>query len=126
MLLLAAAGCAAQTPDVERTNGRLNGRFWEELRAENKIIFIVGITEGLRAGELPSLGLLYPPGATVGDVIKALDGIYAAPENLRVSVNDALRVVSMTFRGDKPEDIEAALRWLRIAASTEQSDRPAG
>jgi hypothetical protein len=46
-----------------------------------------------------------------------LDRLYAEPENLPIPISSAFRVLSMKFRSDKSEDIDAELRRLRILAN---------
>lgn len=136
LALLAAAVCGAQIPDDQKTLGALNGRFWMSLDQPVKTYFIVGYSEAIQNQEaMPFLALAahdcaptakgmstladaaaltFPANGVSGDVIKALDRLYGEPENLSLSLPLAFRVISMKFRSDKPEDIDAELRRLRI------------
>jgi hypothetical protein len=61
-----------------------------------------------------AMALSFPGDAVFGDVTKALDRLYEEPENLTLTISGALRVITMKFNSDKPEDIDAELRRLRI------------
>jgi hypothetical protein len=139
VLLLGTVTCIGQIPEAYRTNGQLNGRYWESLGDQLKTEFIVGYSEGITSGQVTpfvalalanskldekgnkSLNdiqqLLFPRGTPYGDVMKGLDRLYAEPENLPLPVSSALRVLGMKFRSDKAEDVEAELRRLRILAT---------
>jgi len=140
LFLLMTLACKAQPPDIQKTNGELNGRFWESLSDANKTFFIVGYSEAANTARiLPFLGtavakggkvdyqgnkllrntieLLFPENVIFADVIKGLDRLYAEPENLPLAISSAMRVLAMKFRSDKAEDIDAELRRLRILAT---------
>lgn len=138
--LLAVVACAAQTPDAQKTNGKLNGRYWESMPETFKVGFIQGYSEAVTSLRvLPFVGigfahcklddegaknvrdvlqLLFPEGIVYGEVMKGLDRLYAEPENLPLPIDSALKIVTMKFHNDRSEDIDAELRRLRILATT--------
>ena len=139
VLLLTAVSGAGQISETQRTQGRLNGRYWESLAEQAKIDFVVGYAEGVRSAQVTPFGalafancklddegnrflrntlqLLFPQSTIYGDILKGLDRLYAEPENLPLPISSALRVLTMKFRSDKSEDIDAELRRLRILAT---------
>jgi hypothetical protein len=139
VLVLAAVSGAGQTPDAQKTQGRLNGRYWESLAGPVKVEFVVGYAEGVTNTQVSlllvgigfanrklddegaknlrdTIQLLFPLDTSYGDVLKGLDRLYAEPENLPLPINSAFRILAMKFRNDKSEDIDAELRRLRALA----------
>lgn len=119
LALLAAAlldtVCRAQTVDIadERTNERLNGRFWsrlpEEFNHHYKLYFVLGYCE---SGECP----VQP---NYGEIVKGIDKFYDEPENLRLPIFLAMRVFAMKVAGAKATEIEAVMN-----AAREYADKP--
>lgn len=139
VFLIASVTCFAQFTPLYQTNSQLNGRYWESLGIQSKIDFIVGYSEGVSSSQvMPFVALAlakcdlddagnkflnnaqqlqFPRETPYADVIKGLDKLYAEPENLPLPISSALRVLTMKFRSDKSEDIDAELRRLRILAT---------
>src|SRR5271157_2373295 len=91
--------CFAQAPDVERTNGGANGRFWANLSSTSKLFFIVGFDEGIGIAAPFSEQKYFAKGTPYGDVVKGLDRFYQEPENLMIPISDSLVIFQLKVNG---------------------------
>jgi hypothetical protein len=112
----------------EETNGLLNGRFWKAQTTAQKEIFLLGYATGSYDGALlvsaraghdgtPVLKELFPTGMSPAEVALAVDRFYATPENIRVVINAAIKIVAMRTAGADEAKIQKATADARSSAA---------
>jgi len=122
----------AQTPDPNkpfRTFGEMNGRAWRGFSLDIKTAYLEGVNAAL--GEAVVRTLETPCeaqgkgvfdahraiGFTRGETIEGIDRFYDQPENLLITIIDALEIVSAKARGVPHDVIEAKISARRRAAN---------
>jgi hypothetical protein len=128
ILLSVSALGTAQSTDEFRTGGSLNGRAWKVMEANTKSLYVIGALEGMinvitdtvknSVDVKLALQVYYPVELKPNEVRDAVDRFFAEPENLLMSVGDALRIISMKARGLPEKEIEAKISIFRATAST--------
>jgi hypothetical protein len=107
LLLLSATFCQAVDISDQRTNGLLNGRFWNGIDDSGKLFFLIGYCEA-------AVDALRCPAQTeFGETIKGIDKFYQEPENLRLTFISAMRIFTRKVEGAKPTEIEALMDLAR-------------
>jgi hypothetical protein len=110
-----------------RTCGYSNGRFWEDAntkKSAHQATYLMGLLDMNTHERLSTnlnLGLkppnlwpgVWPKGATIGEVIQALDQFYQDPANLQIPVVDAVSLIKDRFEGKDPQAIEKDIRVQR-------------
>lgn len=121
LLLLAVAPVFGQIPDMEKTDGHFNGRWWREHSELERYSYLAGLIQGLHAAKPASKAydLVMPTGVplTFGEVIKSIDGIYREPLNGRLPIMAVMQIVKVKAEGGTPEAVEAlTLIWRKDSA----------
>ena len=131
-LIAAVALCGQTVPGNSnpewQTGGLLNGRFWNAQTKTMKESFVLGYATGSydaallvfeRAGRdgTPLLKELFPGGMNPSEVAQAVDKFYATPENIRVVVNAAIKIVAMRVAGADDAKIQKATADARASAA---------
>jgi hypothetical protein len=111
IMLLFVLPCLSQT-DIKRTDGGLNGRFWDTLSSTSKLFFIMGFDD--------AIGTVYPNSERVyfskvpySDIVKGVDRFYQEPENLMFPVSDALQIFTIKANGATQAEVEAKMAEFR-------------
>jgi len=121
----------AQENAPDQTAGYYNGRFWAKLGASGKLGWVTGYVDGLSTG-LTVAGSKDAPGKTAaaafpfdmafGEIVKAVDQFYEAPENARIPLWVALFGVNHKAHGDSPAQMED---WAATQRKQWSQDRSA-
>jgi len=98
------------------------------MEANTKSLYVIGALEGMinvitdtvknSVDVKLALQVYYPVELKPNEVRDAVDRFFAEPENLLMSVGDALRIISMKARGLPEKEIEAKISIFRATAST--------
>jgi hypothetical protein len=139
MAFLVFGGGVLHAADDMRTDGYRNGRFWGRMSADARIIYVVGLTDGLDRGIREGVNVadswcsaykgLSKTGAvsliqgiansgfltdvTFSDVVKAIDKFYAEPENVLIPIVGAQHIVVMGFVGESDQAMRDETLALR-------------
>ena len=132
-LSILAQVMSAQTGAAQgRTGGFCNGRFWNVLDEQTKIAWIEAYSNGVTYALLSTtiarsatpadsaavsarIESIFPR-LTWGEVRKALDHFYDAPENGPIPVPEAIRVLSMRVAGIPQVEIDKRVTYMRQVA----------
>ena len=124
---------AENTPDGWKTNGQLNGKFWQSADEAEKLVYLRAFDDGVMAGQaalaialgpipnesqaVRSVGQRYrASGSTLAERMAELNRLYAHQENLLVPIPFALEYCAEKLRGDVNSDlIEKRLADVRQA-----------
>jgi hypothetical protein len=128
-------GVLAQAGVDDIEYGRSNGLYWQSLRREMRIVYVVGYVDGAstsvirsqpdptaisRAAVDKAVEKLLPVMSSV-EIVSAVDRFYREPLNRRILISDAIRVVALEDRGaDRATVHEEILRLRLIAAFREK------
>jgi hypothetical protein len=118
----------ARADDMEY--GRQNGRYWQSLRREMRIAYIVGYFDGastsiIRSQSDPAAISLAAVNKAVGkllpvmspmEIVSEVDRFYREPLNRRILISDAIRVVALEDRGADRAIVHGEIRRLRRIA----------
>jgi hypothetical protein len=93
------------------TNDMANGRFWNDLAANQKSIYITGLADGLSHAQGLHHGEAdvwnsYPLGLANGEIAKALDRFYDTPENVQIPVAWALAICRQRLHGEAESEVQ--------------------
>ncbi len=119
-LILLLAGTASA--DEGATTGTfMNGRGWTKMTGPMRAVYVMGLTNGLRYGDVvcekSSLAELYIAPATIEEVVKALDRLYEDPANVWIPVLNALGIYVRQLDGATAEEIANEVVGLREYAA---------
>ena len=117
ILFMLVLRCYAQTSENEQTLGGLNGRFRERLKPSDRLLFILGLHEGLNIpGSSEQANMRsYFPDVPYGDILKGVDRFYEEPENLLFPVVYALKIFALKVNGATQAEIDKELAEDRQA-----------
>jgi hypothetical protein len=93
-----------------------NGRFWNDLKTINaeevvKGTYLIGVLDTWQLKAQAGEQSLWPDGAHVEEVRKALDKFYLEPANIQIPITIAIFLTSSNFRGDP--NMEQKVRSMR-------------
>jgi hypothetical protein len=108
----------ASLPAAQKSEGLLNGRYWNAQSAESRVDFIVGYSEHLTIAEATGWkeedGTYFPHSpVSFGEIAKGLNRIYDAPENLNIPISFAIYVFQLRVTGKSEPYIAVRLEYLR-------------
>jgi hypothetical protein len=121
---------AADTRQLRRTYGQLNGRAWNTFSEEAKLAFLEGMESAFgtaygRSLNTPCeqqnallLDAYRAPGFTQGEQMIALNRFYAEPENLLIGIVDGKEIVAAKTRGVPQQVIDDRISEHRRVANT--------
>lgn len=111
------------------SSSMMNGKAWNKLDSQSKIMYLVGVEEGLgllivEMGEVSSekkkvsatysaLNRLTIKGFRFSDIMEEINSFYETSSNRRIPAVDAYRHVLKKFRGASPGKLTAAEAALR-------------
>jgi len=114
----AALPCAAQIPEIQKTGGLLNCRFWNAQPSEPEhISFVIGFIEMQKIFEAVQQAESTVPDATYGEISKGVTAICARPENAQIWFSVAMMAFGEQIRGASQAEIEALLEPYRRPVS---------
>jgi hypothetical protein len=120
LAVLAVAPVFGQTPDVEKTEGVFNGRWWQSHSDLTvRYSYLAGLIHAFStaAPESKLYSQLIPSGLNYEEAAKAVDAVYQDPLNGRLPVMAALQIVKNKAEGMEPADLEKIVRiWLKALA----------
>jgi hypothetical protein len=133
LLILIATAVAWGGQDTPRSSSSLttlsfcNGRCWNAMAAENKILWLGGYKDGVAMCSLTvdakldkslrDTESLFPKGLSWGEISRSLDLIYATPENRPIPVGNALQIFGLQSTGVEQPKIDKALEDFRRASA---------
>ena len=115
-MILAASACVAQTPALDRpthTFGQANGRMWQSFNSGEKLVYVLAVTDTLLSATPSDLRDYIPKTLNFGEVVSAVDLFYQEPENMPISILQAMRVVTLKANGASPAVIEETKATIR-------------
>ena len=95
------------------TNGLYNGRFWKQLAAGEKIMFVVGFTNGIGITNVPNAEAYVPAKLTNNEIVGGLDRFYLEPENLLIPLSLSVVILSQKASGAEPALIDSLIAEVR-------------
>ncbi len=111
---LIGAICRAQdAPADQKTRGNLNGRFWSRMDDTLKLAFLLGFCEAATGT------FACPKQLEFGEITQGIDRFYQEPENLRLPILAAMRVLAMKVEGARATEIDGVMN-----AAREYADKP--
>jgi len=125
----------AQTPHPEYwSHGNPNGRYWRNLRIDEKILWLIAYRQGLEDATFDSIqdqhpdadvqtvvgklkdkmaATLYPPSLTVEEVGMSLETFFATPENRPIPIRYALTMICFKAAGMTQATLDEVVSHLR-------------
>ncbi len=95
------------------THGLFNGRFWKQLSAGEKIMFVVGFTSGIGITNVSNAGACVPASLTNKEAADGLDRFYLEPENLMVPMCMSVTILAAKASGSEPSMIDSMIAEVR-------------
>jgi hypothetical protein len=118
---------SANQERLQKTAGRLNGRFWATMDETSKLYFLTGFREALRVAGVEDAGQArYLSGATFGEIVTGLDQFYKDPANAAIPAMDAIEVFASKVKGATPESLAQQIAMLRSLAAEFGHQPPGG
>jgi hypothetical protein len=112
----AGSGPKPALDDVQmRTDRRWNGRYWQWLDDSEKLIFLIGFTEG--AGWIK--------GITYVETRTGVNQFYMDAANARIPVKSAMAIFKMKLEGATPAEINEKTAELRRQVANLDGEKPA-
>jgi hypothetical protein len=116
-----------ETPTKEETAGRPNGRLWQNLDEQKRILFLWGIDAGLQLccdqTRAPHQGkwkydpqckeLIARPALMYSDWAQEITAFYKEKSNIRIPIQFAYMYAVSKAQGVKPEDLSTYASELR-------------
>jgi hypothetical protein len=105
LLMVLSASTVAQESNAFKTAEMGNGRVWQRIREGERVAYVMAYIDMLVASRMieskdpDSIKAWYAFGFQPGDYVKALDTLYAAPENIRIPIPFALRHCTARLSG---------------------------
>ena len=111
-----------------KTGGAWNGRFWRQLNADEKRVFLFGYTDGVEQVTIAASGgsferykqvnkLFWARALTIDEVRSALNGFYDTPENSPISISSAIGVISKRSEGASETELQKDIADLRARST---------
>lgn len=115
---VSVTGQSRELEESELTAGRANGRAWEGMPAQVKIMYLYGVESGLAlaadvSGDAKTYDQLTVTGFKFGDLATEIDAFYGDRSNLRIPVTFAYVYVTKKIRGDSPQTLGLYVAELR-------------
>jgi hypothetical protein len=105
------------SPDASLTYDLYNGRFWNRLSGQEKLLYVRGARDArtqLPKGNAPTFIAV---GWTFTEIRGELDLLYSVPENAAIPIVDAMRIASLRLGGVSPTEILSEVTTMRFAAA---------
>jgi hypothetical protein len=113
----------SEPPKFDR-NGAANGRLWTVLTPDHRSWFIFGQQDATKAILLRSVADRFAPRTLSNtEIVAAIDRFYDEPENLPISIMDALMVVTLRANGADSDTVAHAVAQLKRLASAPPKPR---
>jgi hypothetical protein len=109
-----------QNTDPSTTLGLRNGRVWNALTADERILFLTGASNILIGINSDEFSNYFPGGLTAGEFAKAVNQFYGDPTNLPIPIVYAMRVVTLKASGATASAVEDLTAFMR-SKSTQTS-----
>jgi hypothetical protein len=120
ILAIMTASCAAGQSAAYSplfTNEALNGRGWSSLSDSKRAVFLVGLSDGVKAtcadNEAIPVCAKHGPRITPNERAAQISALYRDERNLRIPVFEVARVVVKQIVGASDSEVEQALLELR-------------
>jgi hypothetical protein len=125
LLVAVSLPCVGQTSqsgwDQWHTGNQANGRFWNDMATiENasgsteKSTYLMGFADALT---LPEAKNVFPYGLRTEEIVKALDRFFDTPENLRITIANALVVCHERLAGMAEPDLQKLILKMRALSA---------
>lgn len=110
------------------TIGLPNGRFWQVLTYNEKVVYLTGFSNGLTLGAgavSKQPATYYAKGFTLADHMKEIDRLYADTENVLIPIPAALAYCGAKLRGTHTNaELEQILINLRRNSAAPEEVKP--
>lgn len=117
-LALFTVPLVAQIPDLQKTLGILNCRYWNNQNDTERLNFIIGFYESYKLFSNPAKeSSLIFESASFGDVVKGTTEVCEKPENARLWIPQAIAAFREKMNGASQAQIDAYLESSRKITS---------
>jgi hypothetical protein len=124
----APQSATSEVLSTRKTGGAWNGRFWKQLSAEEKRVFLFGYSDGVEqvtiaagAGSFERYKqinkMFWASALTIDEVRSALNVFYETPENSPISISNAIYLISKRSEGASEAELQKEIADLRARAT---------
>jgi hypothetical protein len=111
--LFLLCACVLVADDADYTAGMSNGRGWRKFPNDMKIAYVAGIYDAGKVQGLVCKEAAFLGGITTGQTVQALDGFFADPLNVSITVIGAMRYLERKAQGASEADLNTMKGELR-------------
>ena len=112
ILIVVLATCvSAGDTSMQRTGGKLNGRWWHIMDNDQRFAYVLGYGDAAQMmTNWPNYFPVLP--TTFEDVIKGVNRIYEEPENLVLPISDAIWLFTLKAKGYSKQRVDEGLQMV--------------
>lgn len=100
-----------------KTDGMANGRFWMMFGDSERLIYLLGFTDGRIMTKPTDRDPLYECGSNMGEIMKGITNFFDDPANARVLVSHAYRWHCMRVSGKDDAELQKFVSFARSVAA---------